>query len=180
MWKLAKGNDFLPSTPLRTLRQLYRTEQEKNAKIRLLAAIHRKQGKSIGMISGVLERHERTVHDWLWDFQNLGIAGKDRAKKPGRRPTLSSVQRRDFLKQLERGPLHNPGGLWTTKEVRALLQRKYGAHFVPQHIWRIMRAAGFSLQTPRKKHYKRATDEEIRHFKKSPIDWCATIAKRAS
>lgn len=166
MWELEKGKLFLPKTSLSKIKRVYRKEENGKTKIRLLAAIHRKQGKSLDDIAGLLEKSRYTVHTWLTNFQKRGIAAKDSIKQPGRKPKLTAKQIRELVKVLERGPLHNPNGLWSTKEVREFVKRKYGISFVPQHIWRILIALGLSLQRPRKKHYKSASIGEIDAFKK--------------
>ena len=99
-------------------------------------------------------------------------------KQTGRRPVLKQRQVKELVKALEKGPTHNPRGLWTTKEVREFIKKKYGISFVPQHVWRILIALGFTLQRPRKKHHKSASPEEIEHFKKSQDAKHITIARK--
>jgi transposase len=132
----------------------------------LLCALHRKRGAGIDEIARITTLPRRTVHGTLGRFAERGIAAKDSIKQPGKPPQLSLRQRKQLVKDLERGPPHNPGGVWSTKEVCDLLRRKYRVSFWPQHAWRILKALGFSLQTPRKRHHRSASDEEIRAFKK--------------
>jgi len=143
-------------------------DQEKNAKskLRLLSAVHRKRGKSIDEITGLLSKPRRTVHGWLTRFQKRGINGKDSIKQSGRPAILTLTQRKNLVNDLERGPPHNSTGLWSTKELKDLLKRKYRVEFVNQHIWRMLVSLGFSMQRPRKQHYKKPNEEEIAQFKK--------------
>ncbi len=166
MWNLRKGNLFLQGVSLQKIRQLYAREKDAKAKLRLLCAVHRKQGKSIDEIAYLLDRPRRTIHGWLTRFQEKGLAAKNSVKQPGRMPVLTMRQRVKFVADLERGPLYNPDGLWTTKEVKDVLKRKYGVDFVNQHVWRMLTTLGFSLQRPRKRHYKRPSKEMIEQFKK--------------
>lgn len=166
MWKLPKGNNFLPDTGIGKLEKMYAAETKAKPKMRLLCAIHRKKGKSIDQIAGMAGMHRSTVHGCLRKFVNRGIAGKDSIKQTGRTPALTKSQRMNLVKNLEKGPPYNKSGLWTTKEVRDLIKREYGASFVNQHVWRMLTSMGFTLQRPRKKHYKTASDAEIDAFKK--------------
>ena len=166
MWKLTKGNDFLPTISINKLQKMYDQETNAKSKLRLLSAVHRKQGKSIDEITGLLSKPRRTIHGWLTRFQKRGINGKDSIKQSGRPATLTLTQRKNLVKDLERGPPHNISGLWSTKELRDLLKRKYGVEFVNQHVWRLLVSLGFSMQRPRKQHYKRPNKEEITTFKK--------------
>jgi len=168
MWNLPKGELFLPKVSIRTLEAEHAKEQNNKAKSRLLVAIHRKNDKSIDQISSLTHQKRRTIHEWLWKFQEHGISGKDSIKQTGRPARLTAKQIQELVKALERGPPHNPNGLWTSKEVREFIRKKYKISFVPQHIWRILQSLGFTIQRPRKRHYKAASIEEIRRFKKTP------------
>lgn len=166
-WNLGKGDGFLPGVSLAELKNLYKKEKKAKPKQRLLCAIHRKQGESIDVIKDIVQMHRRTVHDILRRFDERGVVAKDSIKQSGRPPLLTEKQRKELVKDLEAGPLYNKSGLWTTKEVRDLLKRKYGLVFVNQHVWRIITSLGFTMQRPRKRHYKKASDGEIETFKKS-------------
>ena len=166
MWKLTKGNTFLPTISLKRLQNMYDQEKNAKSKLRLLSAVHRKRGKSIDEITGLLSKPRRTVHGWLTRFQKRGINGKDSIKQSGRPAILTLTQRKNLVNDLERGPPHNSTGLWSTKELKDLLKRKYRVEFVNQHIWRMLVSLGFSMQRPRKQHYKKPSKEEIAKFKK--------------
>ncbi len=166
MWKLTKGDTFLPNILPKKLQKMYDKEKNAKSKLRLLSAVHRKRGKSIDEIASLLSKSRRTIHGWLTRFQERGINGKDSIKQSGRPATLTLTQRKNLVKDLERGPPHNPTGLWSTKELKDLLKRKYSVEFVNQHIWRMLVSLGFSMQRPRKQHYKKPNQEEITLFKK--------------
>lgn len=166
MWQLPRGKEFLQNTSRQQLQKLYDQENNAKAKIRLLSALHRKNGKSIDEIAYLLSKNRRTVHSWLVRFNQRGIRAKDSIKQPGKTPTLTLKQRKKLIKILEHGPPHNPSGLWVTKEVRELIAKKFKRQYVKQHVWRLLISLGFSMQRPRKRHYQRPTDEEITQFKK--------------
>ena len=134
MWNLTKGKTFLPETSFKRLKTLYDKEKDSKAKLRLLSAIHRKQGKSIDEISYVLSKPRRTIHGWIVRFQDRGIEAKNSIKQTGRPSEMTLAQRKNLVKDLERGPPHNRSGLWNTKEVRALLEKKYRRKYVKQHV----------------------------------------------
>ncbi len=165
-WDLARGEEFLPRTSLSELKRLMRTEHEAKPRLRLLIALHRKQGKPLDEIAEACGVPRRTVHGTIERFQERGVAAAHAAKKDGRPPRLSPGQRRALVRELERGPAHNPAGLWTTKQVRELIRKKFGVAYAPQHVWRILKACGFALLRPRPRHYKAANRIEMERFKK--------------
>ena len=166
MWTLPKRNQFLPDISLQRVRLLYAGEKNPKAKLRLLAAIHRKQGKSIDEIAYLLSTSRDTVYGWLRRFTTRGIDAKDSIKQSGRPAQLTVKQRVKLVRILEQGPPHNRSGLWTTKELRAMIAKKFKRTYVKQHVWRLLVSLGFSMQRPRKRHYQRPSGEEIVQFKK--------------
>lgn len=170
MWNLQKGVQFLPNTTIKQLQKIYKQEEKAKPKMRLLAAIHRKKGKSLDDIAYHVNASRNTVHGWLRNFSLRGVQAKDSIRQTGRPVSMTLGQRKKLVKDLERGPPHNSSGLWTTKEVMRLLEKKYKQKYVKQHIWRLLVSLGFSLQRPRKQHYLRPSDEELAQFKKKPGD----------
>src|SRR3989339_2066107 len=166
MWTLLKGKQFLATFSVNKLQKFYDEERNAKAKLRLLSAVHRKKGKSIDEIAYLLSKPRRTIHGWLVRFQQRGINAKNGIKQSGRPVELTIKQRKKLLKILERGPPHNPSGLWSTKEVRELITKQFKRTYVKQHVWRLLVSVGFSMQRPRKRHYQRPSDEEIALFKK--------------
>lgn len=166
MWNLPKGKDFLQATSVKKLEQCYEKEKNAKSKVRLLCAINRKRGKSIDEIAYMTSLPRRTVHGCLHRFTQRGLSAHKSVKQSGRPPQLTTSQRRKLFCELERGPPHNPSGLWSTKEVRELIQKKFLVKYAPQHVWRLLVTCGFSLQRPRPHHYKAASPDEIIRFKK--------------
>lgn len=166
MWKLNKGKDFLKDISLGKLQKQYKREKTGKAKIRLLAAIKRKQGASLDAIAKEMEQPRRTIHGWLHRFEARGIAAAQSKKQTGRPRMLTVAQQESLIKRLEKGPKNNPSGLWTTKEVQEIIEKTYDISYVHQHVWRLLVAAGFSLQRPRKRHHKAASPTTIARFKK--------------
>lgn len=160
------------------LEKAYQQETQARPKLRLLCALNRKKGKSMDQIADLLHMPRYTVHKYLWRFEEKGLAAKDTVKQPGKKPRLSAAQRQKLVRELEKGPPHNRTGLWNTKQVRELISKKFGVRFVPQHVWRILVACGFSVQRARPRHYKTASKEEIKAFKKKPENSSATIERK--
>lgn len=177
---LAKGAKFLPDISEQQLRMFSRREKLRKPQLRLLAALRRKQGWTLERIAASLEQPLMTVHGWLTRLQRRGIEGLHDRKQTGRPASLTPAQKRQLIKDLERGPPHNATGLWSTKEVQDLLRQKYGVSFVKQHVWRMLDQLGFSILRPRKKHHRSADAATVAAFKKKRADWCASIDDDAS
>ena len=170
-WTLPKSDSFLPDASIEELQKLYSAEKKAKPKLRLLCAIRRKEGESLDQIADGLRMPRRTVHEVLRRFDQRGIAAKDSIRQAGRVPFLTLPQRKDLARRLIKGPPHNASGLWTTKEVRALIKEKYDVKYTPTHVWGLLKAGGFSLQKPRNRNYKAASPEEQARFKKRLQGW---------
>lgn len=179
MWKLPKGEDFLPNTTLQQLEKLYAADTKAKPKIRLLCAIHRKRGASLDDIAEITTLSRATVHSILKRFQQRGTQGKDAIKQTGRPAFLTLQQRKAVVKQLEKGPPHNKTGLWSTKEVQEYIKQKYGIEYTNVHVWELLKALGFSLQKPRPRHRKQPDAEELERFKKKLPGWRVIIDQEA-
>lgn len=180
MWSLPKGEEFLPHVDVAALQRLYDRERKAKPKVRLLCALHRKRGESLDAIAGITALKRRTVHATLWRFVERGVDGKDSIRASGRPPRLSKPQRAQLVRLLDRGPPHNRSGLWTTKEVRELIRRKFGVTYTHAHVWDILGAAGFSIQTPRPRNVKAPDEAETQRFKKKLRCWQNTTGSKAS
>jgi transposase len=167
-WNLKKGSAFLPGVSLDKLKSMYAAEEKGEAKIRLLCAIKRKEGHSMDDIADQLYVPRTTTRDWIYRFQEHGVKAKDDRKASGSKPKLSPEQRVDLVDCLDKGPPGNLGGLWSTKEVVELVHRKYGVSYSNSRVWVILQRLGFSVQRPRRRHYKAASRKEQEAFKKSP------------
>jgi transposase len=175
MWKLPKGEDFLPNTTLNQLEDLYSAENKAKPKIRLLCAIHRKKGASIDEIAEITNLKRATVHSILRRFQERGTSCKDAIKQTGRPAFLTLQQRKKLVKQLEKGPPYNRTGLWSTKKVQEFIKQQYGVEYTNVHIWELLKAIGFTLQKPRPRHHKQPDADELERFKKKLPGWRAII-----
>ncbi len=181
MWNLPKGEMFLPRVELKKLREMYAAEQKAKPKVRLLCAIRRKKGESIDNIAEGTDLKRRTVHAILRRFCDRGVDAKNSIKQDGRPSFLTIRQRKSLVKHLERrGPVGNAGGLWTTKEVKEYIRKRYGVKYTSVHVWELLQALWFTVQKPRPRHYKHPDDVEIDRFKKKLPGWYAIIARRTS
>ncbi|MGC9308086.1 MAG: IS630 family transposase [Thermoplasmatota archaeon] len=171
VWKLPKGDDFLPGVSIQELQKRYQAEKKAKPKVRLLCAIHRKEGKSIDAIAEFTNMKRRTVHATLWRFVERGVDAKESVKQSGRPPELSVKQRKKLVRRLEEGPPYNKGGVWTTQEVRDYIRKEFGVLYTQGHVWEILTALGFSLHRPRPRHYKAPSRKEVDDFKKRLACW---------
>ena len=159
---------FLPNVSLTHLKKLTAKETNATARVRLLVALHRKQGWSIDTIAESVSMHRRSVHDILHRFIDRGLKAAESLPKSGRKRRLTNAQLKRIKGKLLKSPKASKfeGDFWTAKMVADLVRREYGVNFTARHMTRLLSNLGFSYKKPRPINPRRASAEEITTFKK--------------
>ena len=169
---VGRGDEFLGwvSVP-RLQRRVLKAETHKE-RLRLQAALLRRQGKTLEEIARAVGKPFNTVSDWLRRIENDGITVVADKQRSGR-PKKLSVQQ---LKKLQKDLLQKPSafgfaeGFWSTKLVQEHVHKKLGVQFVNRHMTRLLHRMGFSCKKPRPAHYK-ADKAAQNRFKKNFTGW---------
>jgi len=181
-WCLSKGRDFLPDVSVGFLRERLAVEREAKPRVRLLAALHRKQGWSLDGIASSLSLPRMTVYNVLRRFAGRGVDAAYDAKRGGRPCYLSLREQVDLRRRLLKGPeasgFHE--GFWSTRMVLQQVEQHYGKRYTREHMTRVLCKLGFSSQTPRPANARKASLEEIQRFKKKRVAWYPTTSKEAT
>jgi transposase len=150
------------------LYQRYRKCQQPREKIRWQALyliakggianhVAKRIGRSSGWMSTLAHRYN--------EFGAVGVPDQQGEIAAGPKPTLNAKQGQALDAALRR-PAPD-GGLWTAPKVAAWIKKKTGKEVHATTAWRAMRAAGFTLQVPRPRHRKAATETQQTAFKKN-------------
>lgn len=164
---IKKGEEFLQKFSKEQLTKLYQKEKNAKAKLRLLAAILRKEGKSLDFISEFIQIPKTTVHDWLSRLESKGLDGLVDIKQPGR-PSWLSEEEKEMLKDvLSRSPEEQgiPFKIWTTSLVQYIINKLFGVTYKPKNVRKIVKKLGFALKVPRQRN-KKANTKAQKEFKK--------------
>lgn len=170
------GTEFLPNKTVIELVNLYRKERNSKASIRLLCAIHRKNGKTIPDIANILLIPTSTVSDHLRrlskDFNELYD------KRIQQRPFRLTVKEHNQLIEAIKNPPTQSGYpviVWTTKMILHYIQDNFNKKFTPHGLRKLLYRASFVCLKPRPYHAK-GNKKEQKEFKnnypKSLIDIC--------
>lgn len=164
----AKGSQFLSNVSLKKIEELYSSERNAKAKIRLQCAILRKKGKSLPYISEVTGLPVTTVSDILKRFENRGVDGCHAIKQKGQPKKLTTLQRVKLKKIVSNSPekVDLPYVLWTTKLVSYVVHARFRTEYTPRQIGNILKSMNLTLQKPRPEHLK-ANKKLQKEFKKN-------------
>jgi len=176
---IPSGDAFLPEYTREDLLRIYEKEKDPKAKIRLLAAIHRKKGLTFQKIGQIIEYAPTTLRRWLHRMHKEGIHRRYNKKKPGRPKKLTDEQ----LNQLRSVVMNSPQAvgllfvMWTTKLVQDYILKTYNVSYSLRQVRNILHYMGFTCVKPRPRHRK-ASKKAQEEFKLSFKDNIEEFAKR--
>jgi transposase len=99
-------------------------------------------------VARTCEVSRQTVSRWA---QMMADDAQAWRRQPlGRPGAMSAAERAKLGKLLVAGALANgfPTELWTLARIGKLIKREFGHSFSSVHVWRVIRALGFSSQRP--------------------------------
>jgi transposase len=174
VWNLPVGEAFLPGVSINHLKKKAATETNAAARIRLLIALHRKQGWRIDAIADSVSLHRRSVQDILHRFIDRGLKAAESAPKSGRKKRLKNTQLKKLKKILLKTPRASGFGtdFWNSKIIAELMRREFGVNYVSRHVTRLLMKLGFSYKKPRPTNPRRASARAVAAFKKKRVERC--------
>jgi transposase len=104
-------------------------------------------GQEIAVALGV---SEGAVSQWLKRLREGGRTALRAKPPPGPTPRLTPAQLTGLPDLLAWGAEAYGflGDVWTTKRVVAVIEQEYGVRYHPDHVGRLLRKAGWSVQKP--------------------------------
>jgi len=144
--------------PLGTAEQL---EQRRRRAIQLLS-----DGKSPSEVARAVKSSTSSVQRWRDAYRANGWEGLRTRPTPGRPSRLSSSQKEELQRVLQRGPAASgyKTELWTLKRVAEVIQRRFGVDYDPSAVWHILVKLGWSCQKPERRARER-NEEEIQRWR---------------
>jgi transposase len=130
-------------------------------------------GKTIAEALGV---SQGAVSQWLRRAREGGVEALYSQPPPGPTPRLRTEQLAQLPHLLARGAeaFGFIGEVWTAKRVATVIREEFGVRYHPDHVGRLLRAAGWSPQKP----IRRATQRDEAAIERwSTERWPALEAK---
>lgn len=108
------------------------------------------QGWSQKQIAAALGVSKGAVSQWVARARAGGVAALRKRPRSGASPKLTQHQRQRLPELLRRGaPAYGfVGDVWTQQRIAAVIKREFGVSYHPDHIGRLLRAIGWSVQKP--------------------------------
>ena len=164
---MSRRIELRPHLSTRELYERYRACRHPNEKARwralylisrgtLASEAARRVGRTSGWVTQLTRRYNERGAEAVPDQKGEA--------KPGPPPLIAAVA--SELDAALRSPAPD-GGLWTAPKVAAWIEERTGRAVHETTAWRAMRRLGFTLQVPRPRHARSASERGRSRFKKS-------------
>lgn len=124
-----------------------------------------KKGVKQADVARELGVSRQSVSVWFKQWQQDGDRALVRAPRAGRPPKLTSVDVKKVERSLLKGPIAHgyPTDLWTLRRISEVIERQTGVSYHQGHVWKLLKAMGWSLQRPAKRAVER-DDQKIERW----------------
>ncbi|MGQ0604051.1 MAG: IS630 family transposase [Anaerolineales bacterium] len=136
-------------------------------KRRRLAIQLLKSGKTPATVARAVSASRSSVQRWQAIYQRDNAKGLNRKPIPGRPPRLTAKQKTRLERRLLKGAVSAgyATDLWTLDRISQLIEKHFGVHYHPGHVWRILQDMGWSSQKPERRPIQR-DEVAIRHWRR--------------
>ena len=116
-----------------------------------------KRGLTTSAIAEQLGCAHSSVVRWDHAYKRSGLPGLAPKPIPGRPPKLAPRQQPRLVRLLLKGPraAGYTTDLWTLDRIAHVIQRQYGIHYHPCHVWKLLHRLGWSAQKPERRALQR-------------------------
>lgn len=131
------------------------------------AAALLKKGLGVREVARKVGASASSVSRWKEAVAKGGSQALAAKPQPGRPARLSAQQKERLLQLLLQGPQAHgyASQLWTLPRVAQVIEANFGVSYHPAHVWRILRACGWSAQKPERLVRER-DDQQIQRWRR--------------
>lgn len=114
-------------------------------------------GERLAAVARQLQVSRQSVSRWFQQWKRGGTPALRGAGRAGRAPRLHAEQLQQVERALRTGARANGfhTDLWTLPRVAQVIERVTGVRYHAGHVWRVMRAMGWTLQRPARRAKER-------------------------
>jgi transposase len=107
-----------------------------------------RQGICEAEVARQVKVHRQSVNRWARQLNEKGLTGLRKAGRAGRKSRLSATDVNTIRKALKRGSetLGYKTGLWTTRRVAELIEKKCGVRYHFAHVGKLLKKLGWSCR----------------------------------
>ena len=152
------------------LKQLFRKEKNPRIAARIRAVYLAMMDKTAPEIATVLGYTRRTIQNWIYAYNRLGIEGLKESPGRGNNSRLNHDQIQWLRQRIEQGPLpEDKVCVFHAADIKRIIKKQFGISYHVRSVRRLLKRLGYSYVSSRPEHPKGDPDERETFKKKSVI-----------
>lgn len=151
--------------PQEDLEELYNHANDPKVRLKILALLQLREGKTIKEVTEIFKVHRDTVRNWIKQSSN-GLSGLTTKPMSGRKTKLRKEDEEAFKKVFKEESAKRVGGRLTGHDIQQILVKEFNAIYTLTGVYRLLKRLKIVWITSRSVHPKQ--DEMIQEdFKKT-------------
>jgi transposase len=151
------------------LKQLFRKERNPRIAARIRAVYLAMMNKTAPEIATVLGYTRRTIQNWIYAYNRLGIGGLKESPGRGNNSRLNQDQIQWLRQRIEQGPLpEDKICVFYAADIKRIIKKQFGISYHVRSVRRLLKRLGYSYVSSRPEHPK-GNPEERETFKKKSV-----------
>jgi len=151
------------------LKRLFRKEKNPRIAARIRAVYLAMMNKTAPEIATVLGYTRRTIQNWIYAYNRLGIEGLTENPGRGNNSKLNQDQIQWLRQRIEQGPLQEDKVcVFHAADIQRIIKKRFGINYHVRSVRRLLRRLGYSYVSSRPEHPK-GDPEEREAFKKKSV-----------
>jgi len=152
------------------LKQLFRKEKNPRIAARIRAVYLAMMDKTAPEIATVLGYTRRTIQNWIYAYNRLGIEGLKESPGRGNNSRVNHDQIQWLRQRIEQGPLpEDKVCVFHAADIKRIIKKQFGISYHVRSVRRLLKRLGYSYVSSRPEHPKSDPDERETFKKKSVI-----------
>ena len=139
--------------PQANIEELYAKSNDAKVRLRLLALLQLKSGKTIKEITEIFKVHRDTVRNWIRK-SSMGLNGLADKPMTGRKPKLKKEDEEAFKTAFREASSKQVGGRLTGQEIQEILAKSFNAIYSITGVYRLLKRLKIVWITSRSVHPK--------------------------
>lgn len=151
------------------LKQLFRKERNPRIAARIRAVYLAMMNKTAPEIATILGYTRRTIQNWIYAYNRLGIEGLKESPGRGNNSRLNQDQIQWLRQRIEQGPLpEDKVCVLHAADIKRIIKKQFGISYHVRSVRRLLKRLGYSYVSSRPEHPK-GNPQERETFKKKSV-----------
>jgi len=158
------------------LKKLFRKEQNPRIAARIRAVYLALMDKTAIQIGQLLGYSRRTIQNWIYAYNRLGIEGLKESSGRGNKSKLNGDQIQWLRQRIEQGPIaEDKICVFHAADIQQIIKKQFGINYHVRSVRKLLKRLGYSYVSSRPEHPKGDPKRREAFKKKSVIRYGKSV-----